>query len=126
MKTEMVPVQVIVTMDMAKQSESEVEVQHLTPAERLVVGLKILGIFWLGAILCLPIPMVHFVAVPVGLIAGVVMFFRAYGLTERLKSGSIPCPKCGTSFAADLKPFVWPKHETCPQCGMDLLLKRNS
>jgi hypothetical protein len=112
-------------MDMAKQSTAQVTVVHLTSADRVLSGLKILGICWLAATFAVLIPIAHFILVPAGLLAGIFLFYRNYKFSVKAIEGSIPCPKCEKSLPTSAQPFEWPKHETCPACGIDILLKKS-
>ena len=47
------------------------------------------------AILFLPIPIIHLLAIPMILLAGIVMAFRQLSVVGRLAPVRIACPKCG-------------------------------
>jgi len=107
----------------AAPSEARAEVAVLTPAERLKRAAVVFGAFVAVALVALPIPIVHFVMVP----AGLLLAFVLGGL--RLRDGEIfrgaegRCPYCGTEqrFALFGR-FDLPRTVDCASCHRKLRL----
>jgi hypothetical protein len=117
-----VPVTVIAAMDTEKQNTAVVETRTLSLADRLWRSAKVLGTCWGIGILCILVPVFHFVLVPAFLLIGIGMFYRQMLFHEVLISGQICCPKCQKEFAATANAFNWPKRETCAACDAALIL----
>jgi hypothetical protein len=108
----------------APPSAARAEVAELAGGERIKRAAVVFGAFIAVAIVALPIPIVHFVLVPGGLILAVVLG----GL--RLREGSIfrgvagRCPFCGTEqqFALSGR-FRLPKDLHCVSCNRKLVLE---
>jgi hypothetical protein len=100
------------------------EVAELSRAERLKRAAVVFGAFVAVALIALPIPIVHFVVVPAGLLLAV-----SLGLL-RLREGEIfravdgRCPFCGTeqSFSV-LGRFRLPRQVDCANCHRRLTLE---
>lgn len=75
----------------------ELDIHVLTAKERVVRSAKAFGQFFGVAILCVFVPVFHFVLVPVALIIAVVMGFRKYQETLIIKQSEFLCPGCGKS-----------------------------
>lgn len=108
----------------APPAEARAEVAVLTPAERLRRAAIVFGAFIAVAIIALPIPIVHFVVVP----AGLLLAFIVGAL--RLRDGEIfrgvegRCPFCGTEqrFALFGR-YKLPKTVDCANCHRRLTLE---
>jgi hypothetical protein len=108
----------------APPADARAEVAVLTPAERLKRAAIVFGAFIAVAIIALPIPIVHFVVVPAGLLLAVVLG------ALRLRDGEIfrgvegRCPFCGTEqrFALFGR-FSLPRTVDCANCHRKLTLE---
>jgi hypothetical protein len=111
----------------APLAQARAEVAELTPRDRLRRAAVIFGAFIAVAIIAIPIPIVHFVVVPGGLLLAVVLG------ALRLREGAIfrgvqgRCPFCGTEqqFALFGR-FRLPKEVHCAKCGRKLTLDEES
>lgn len=85
-------------------------------------GLRWCGFAWLGALICLPIPGLHFVAVPACLFIGPPLGFVIYrfyrGSTEIL-SGTAVCPQCRGERVFTHQTVDWPYNTSCEHCRAD-------
>jgi hypothetical protein len=107
----------------APSSPARAEVAELTGKDRMKRAAVVFGAFIAVAIVALPIPIVHFVLVPGGLLLAVVLG------ALRLREGSIfrgadgRCPFCGTEqhFALTGR-FRLPKDLHCINCKRRLVL----
>lgn len=97
--------------------------QALDTRERKMRAAKIWGLMWLGAVLSLPIMIVHFILVPGFLIAGPVMAVRRYRVTEVPDYVSGRCPSGKEDFTLALESSArLPMWTHCPQCNASLNL----
>lgn len=71
-------------------------------ADRVRRALAILGLTWLLAALTVLIPIAHFVLVPALLLAGPVLAWMRYRVTERNERVIGACPSCGKEFTLEL------------------------
>jgi hypothetical protein len=100
------------------------EVAELSTAERLKRAAVVFGAFLAVALIAIPIPIVHFVVVPGGLLLAFTL-----GLL-RLREGQIfravdgKCPFCGTEQAFPvLGRFRLPRQVDCAKCHRRLTLE---
>jgi hypothetical protein len=122
---ELKTVQVIVAMNAAHHNTANIEVKSLAYAERMANALKTLAMIWGIGIACVFVPVLHFFLVPTAIIVGIAMSLRKFGLAHQFTKGEIDCPDCHKKFAADQRPFNWPKHRACPHCQVRLLIEES-
>ncbi len=93
------------------------------PSERLVRAGKVLALCWGLAVAAVFIPIVHFVLVPLFLIAGPVMAYQKYRVTILALRADGCCPECQqqVSIALDSGDRI-PKRTYCPACNKPLQL----
>ncbi len=74
---------------------------------------------WGAAALCLPVPVIHLVFPPIGLVVGPILGIMVY-LKSRKGIEHITCevlcPRCQKDFALDLRSVHFPAYESCPHC----------
>ena len=91
--------------------------------ERKIRAAKIWGLMWLFALLSLPIIIAHFVLVPGFLIAGPVMAYKRYKLTEVPDHVSGTCPTNKEEINLPLEASTrLPMWTHCPKCNASLQL----
>ena len=106
------------TSPLGKRSEGEIECLTWTEPEIRSKAFRTSGIVLLVGLLMIPIPLIHFLAIPVVLLGAPIVFVvicKLYSGTSGTK-GSGPCPSCGA--AVDLTKQIdgWPIREICPAC----------
>jgi hypothetical protein len=78
---------------------------------------------WLCALISLPICGLHIVLIPAFLVAGPIMAFSRYRITEVPDHASGSCPSCHDPFTLPLaKGTRLPKRVYCPACNATLYL----
>ena len=91
--------------------------------ERRIRAAKIWGWMWLCALISLPVCGLHLVSIPAFLVAGPIMAFIRYRITEVPDHVSGSCPSCKSEFARPLaKGARLPKRVYCPACNATLYL----
>lgn len=100
-----------------------VNIAIFSSEERLKRSLKILGMCWGIAILCVPIPLIHFTVLPAALIAGVVLFFRTLKQESLVTGGQGTCPECGKIFTVGKATNKFPLNEMCEHCQTSVEIK---
>jgi hypothetical protein len=111
----------------APSGEARAEIAELEPAERIKRAAVVFGAFLAVAIVALPIPIVHFMLVPGGLLLAFV--FGGLRLREQaiFRDVSGGCPFCGTQQHFPLfGRFRLPKDVHCAKCGRKLTLEPGS
>jgi ribosomal protein S27AE len=90
--------------------------------EMLLLSLKKLAGYWLLAVFCIFVPILHFFLVPFFLISGVFAFYSQMKNTHSLATGFYQCPSC--SEKVELKNFSFhaDKRFSCERCGIHLVL----
>ena len=91
--------------------------------QRLKRALAGLGTWWGVALLCVLIPVAHFVLVPSLLLYGLWQFFQRLGTAELATNAHGTCPDCGMEQQLEL-PSRWraPQPVTCRHCHRGLRL----
>ena len=108
----------------AKATAARVELNVLTPTDRLKRAATILGVSLIAATIALPIPLVHFVFVPGVLLAGIVLSIVRLRQAEIFRSASGPCPYCATEQRFTVMGrFRLPKKLHCEACHRQLVLE---
>lgn len=77
-------------------------VRQYTRKERIRRALGMLGLFWLLAILAIPIMGVHLILIPAFLALGPIMAWRRYQMIERNERVTGECPVCGREVSIPL------------------------
>lgn len=107
----------------AQATAAEVKVWELDLRDRVRRAGLALGFFWLAALVALPIPVVHFVAVPAALLLGVAIGGLRFRQREVFRRIEGRCPLCGQHqrFEAAGR-FRLPKTLYCGSCRRELQL----
>lgn len=101
----------------------ELKLSVLSSAERLQRSFGTLLLCWLLAGVTLFIPLAHFFLVPLFVIAGPVLFFMRYKVTELKESVSGECPECAQAVVIELEATdKFPKWTYCPSCNKSVQL----
>lgn len=106
------------------EGEGILHSQVFDAGERKVRAFKMLGLMWLLAVLSLPIVVAHFVLVPGFLIAGPIMAYKRYKVTEAPDhvTGNCPAGKEAFNLALEASDRL-PMWSHCPQCKASLHLQ---
>jgi hypothetical protein len=100
------------------------EVAELSTAERLKRAAVVFGAFVAVAIIALPIPIVHFVVVPGGLLLAVSLGLLRLREGKVFRSVAGRCPFCGTEQTFPvLGRFRLPREVDCGTCHRRLTLE---
>ncbi|MEN0059040.1 MAG: hypothetical protein AAGB31_09410 [Bdellovibrio sp.] len=99
-----------------KSQTHEVAGHIYSQQERTRRALKKLGMFWGLALISVPLPVVHFVLVPVFFFVGPLMAHKTYKEEITLESTTMNCPECGKSVQFNQNSGLWPLHDFCPEC----------
>ena len=92
-------------------------------SERLGRAFRGLGKWWGVALLCVLIPVAHFILVPSFALYGLWQFVRRANTAELTTNAWGTCPDCSTEQSLELAP-QWraPQPVTCRHCGRGLRL----
>src|SRR6478609_6461768 len=108
----------------APPASARAEVAELAPADRLKRAAVVFGAFLAVAIVALPIPIVHFMLVPGGLLLAVVLGGLRLREDAIFRDVSGRCPFCGREQHFPLfGRFRLPKDVHCATCGRKLTLE---
>jgi hypothetical protein len=100
-----------------------VTIHEFDRAQRVRRAFAGLGKWWGVALLCVLIPVAHFVLVPSFLAYGLWQFFQHLGTAELATDARGTCPDCGTEQSLDLaRRWRAPQPVTCRQCHRTLRL----
>jgi hypothetical protein len=107
----------------AKPTAARVELDVLTPADRLKRAAVIIGISLAVAIVAIPIPLVHLVLVPGALVLGIIFSLVKLSQHEIFRTVEGRCPRCAAeqSFTV-MGRFKLPKRLYCKSCQQELTL----
>lgn len=90
--------------------------------ERLKDGFRAGGLFWLLAVCCLPIPLMHFILVPLNVVLGTLRAWDAWTSPAVFTGGHAKCPRCELRLEIERTPAKWPLKILCSSCGFQLRL----
>jgi hypothetical protein len=107
-----------------KVSPGTVEHQAWQKRERTLRALKALGITWGLAVAAVLIPLLHFVLVPLLLLAGPAVFVWIAGQEEMILGGRGTCPECGKPLEIAKSTVKWPLKDICTHCHAQLTVER--
>jgi len=108
----------------APPAPARVEVAELSKAERLKRAAVVFGAFLAVSVIALPIPIVHFVLVPGGLLLAVSLGLLRLREGEVFRAVNGRCPFCGTDQAFSvLGRFRLPREVDCAACHRRLTLE---
>ncbi len=107
-----------------KPTVAYLQVDTLTPADRVKRAATIFGLGMVLALIAIPIPIVHFILVPGAILVGTVLALVRLGQSEIFRSAKGRCPFCGQeqSFSV-MGRFRLPKKLYCSACQRQLLLE---
>lgn len=94
-----------------------VYIETFNQAQKTRVAIKKLAIFWGIALVCVLIPVFHFVLVPLFFFLGFFFAYRGYKSEGQVLSGETTCPHCGTKVIVKKAELAWPITEICQGCA---------
>ncbi len=103
-------------------TEGRIRVVTWTPKDRTRRALKAWASCWGLAVLCVPIPIVHFTVLPALILTGPILAFWLNGQTSAIQGGSGPCPFCATAVPIARGPERFPATDLCSACHRELLI----
>jgi len=103
---------------------AEMHVVSFTKQEQKVRALQALAMFWLIALICVLIPIAHFILVPGFLIGGIIVAKRRWNRDMEGIDANGSCPACSNNIRINLeKNAELPQWHDCPECGDALELQ---
>ncbi|HWU43240.1 MAG TPA: hypothetical protein VN132_07380 [Bdellovibrio sp.] len=110
-------IQILANVSDERRSPGFVEIEIFNQAQRTQVALKKLGIFWGIAVLCIVIPVFHFVLVPLFFFLGIFFSYRGFKAQGQVLSGQTTCPHCHAEVIIKKAELNWPLSEICQSCA---------
>jgi hypothetical protein len=108
----------------APPGQARADVAELSSTDRLKRAAVVFGAFVAVAVIALPIPIVHFVLVPGGLLLAVVLGGVRLGQGRIFRGAQGRCPFCGTEQQFSLfGRFQLPRQVDCAHCHRRLMLE---
>ena len=100
---------------------------EFSAADRVKRAAATFAIGVLVAVLFIPIPIIHLLAIPFALIAGTAISIRQSMSVARLRPLRMPCPKCGgtnrVGGGVGLRDVATPVERMCDECRRGLQLR---
>ncbi len=122
MNPQSVKLRVLVAMNADNFNYSKALIRTLFKRERIFAGIKALALSWAIALICVFIPVAHFLLVPGFLVFGIVIGTLKFNLPFEMNSEKIVCPNCQIDFEIRNLSFKWPLRKECSACQMVLLI----
>ncbi|MBM4252100.1 MAG: hypothetical protein FJ146_09030 [Deltaproteobacteria bacterium] len=107
-------------------SQGSITIRAVPHAEARRKGTMIWAGCWGAALVMLPIPLVHFIAVPLLLLLGPLVGIVVYKITsgaQDIVSGGGKCPDCGSPVDLAGRDAHWPLDAMCASCQARLLIR---
>lgn len=117
--TPMEPVAVHVRLmdSQAEPKPAVLQARSVPFAERVLRGLKRLGLVSGIGLVVLVLPVLHLCGAVVALVVGPVAAFLAFRGTAVLQAGTVECPRCAAQAAIEDGTTGWPARLHCLHCG---------
>jgi hypothetical protein len=100
--------------------------RDLTTAERLQRGGKTLGVCWLVAFVCIFVPILHFILVPLFFLLGLFLGGSVWMSKSEILEGEITCPNCKKVNQLPKDAESWPMQRRCEGCSFSLTIEREN
>lgn len=108
------------------ETRGQVNVRLWSKQQAVQRGVGFWAAMWIGGLVTLPIPLVHFVSVPacflLGPVVGLVVY-KVYNGGGDIEEGGGPCPDCGERIDLASESASWPKSLSCPHCHGQLTIR---
>jgi hypothetical protein len=98
-------------------SPGQVRIEEWTKPERTRRALKLGAACWGLALFSVILPLVHFVLVPLLLLAGPIVVIHILGVESVILEGEGACPHCRAPFTIARRSLAFPFHDHCTACG---------
>lgn len=109
--------------DPDKIFEKDYEVHPLTLKQRLLRSFKIAGMFFMGAVLAVPVPVVHLIMVPLCLFLALLSGIWKLRQKIEVNAPDLKCPHCGTLQALVGALVKWPYRGYCSECRSQFIVR---
>ena len=106
-----------------KITEGRVLLRFWSKRERISRAFKFGGACWIGALLSIALPIVHFLLVPGLIVAGPVVYYFVIRRKSVIVGGEGLCPHCGAVHPISRAPHHFPLPEICANCRSSLSLE---
>lgn len=103
-------------------SEGTINVREFTKAEITKRTTVRAVAYFLLALIFLPIPPIHLIVVPFGLIMCVRSLFATRNITSIIESGSGHCPACAKEVSIFKRPNQLPFRDVCEHCHRQIMI----
>jgi hypothetical protein len=100
--------------------EGEIRVQSWDKSERVARAFKFGGMCWGAAIVCVLIPLLHFILVPGFLLAGPILAYFVLGQETVVLGGQGTCPHCQSFLPIARAAYQFPHSDLCTHCQHSL------
>lgn len=111
------------TANSDKIEYGEAEVQAISKDKLFLKSLTYLTACWCVAIVCILIPVLHFILVPAFFLLGIYLAVRTTKLKDEIISGAISCPHCSQTVNLPRSAASWPHSEICQNCSSVLRIR---
>ncbi len=109
---------IVIENDRGGDADGTLHVRKFSVMDRVLRALLMLGLMWLLALVSVLIPVAHFVLVPALLLAGPVVAFMRFRITEVNERVTGACPTCGREITVALEAGDrLPLWTYCPSAG---------
>jgi len=118
------PLAVSIVAPAGKRAPGEGRLQRWSPRARTLRGLRFLAFCWAMSVLCVLIPLAHFVLVPGFFIAGPIGAWRLSRQDRIILGGEGICPACAALLVIVRGPDRWPRPDLCTRCQTAVTIER--
>lgn len=94
----------------------------VTRSTRIKDGFRAGALFWGLAVCCIPIPLMHFILVPLNVVLGTLRAWDFWTSPQVFTEGHATCPRCQMKLEMERTPAKWPLKILCEGCGFQLRL----
>lgn len=99
-----------------QSTNGSLKIIRFSQAERSARSMKFAGLCLLASLISVVIPMMHFVLVPLFLLASPVVAIWVMRQEYQVLGGNGKCPKCGADFTPEVSKLDFPVQDVCAKC----------
>jgi hypothetical protein len=110
------PVQLRLSAE-GKEGSASLSVIRFTKGERGKRAVKALALCWIAAIAAIAIPVLHFILVPLLILAGPLAAYVVYRQEAVIPRATLICPKCAAEVPLSRTAPNWPIFAHCGSCS---------
>lgn len=114
---------ILQTNDYKKIELADQQIEQPTRKEITVLSLKKLALYWALSLICVFIPVLHFLLTPLFFLVGILAFIKQHRNTHLIRNMNVNCPSCQQLFIIKNLYYTEDHKINCDHCVTQLFFK---